>query len=158
MGYSRKDTATRSLSRLIEGVDFSAQVRESSGGRPSEEIRFSRDGFKQWGMLAGTDRGRQIRLYFIECEKRLQLGMNQPTALNQITDNLAQLSELVIGGLEQQKDQCGDCHHRLRQRLARHSTGHFLQALQLRRVSEVTLRLTYATSCSRSRAGQRIED
>lgn len=82
MGYSRKDTATRSLSRLIQGVDFSAQVRESSGGRPSEEILFSRDGFKQWGMLAGTDRGRQIRLYFIECEKRLQLGMTQPTALN----------------------------------------------------------------------------
>ena len=31
MGYSRKDTATRSLSELIEGIDFSAQVRESSG-------------------------------------------------------------------------------------------------------------------------------
>jgi hypothetical protein len=108
MGYSRKDTATRSLSRLIEGVDFSAQVRESSGGRPAEQIRFSRGGFKQWGMLAGTDRGRQIRLYFIECEKRLQLGMSQPTALNQITDNLAQLSELVIGGFSGVRAELGE--------------------------------------------------
>lgn len=86
MGYSRKDSATRSLSKLIEGVDFllhnSVEQTAGRGGHNREAVLFSRDGFKQWGMLAGTDRGRQIRLYFIECEKRLQLGMAQPTALN----------------------------------------------------------------------------
>ena len=39
----------RSLSKLIEGVDFSSQVRESSGGRPAEQVLFSRTGFKRWG-------------------------------------------------------------------------------------------------------------
>lgn len=96
MGYSRKDNAKASLSKLIEGVDYLAlkvqeQVRHQGGFRAvtKERILFSRDGFKQWGMLAGTDRGRQIRLYFIECEKRLQLGMAQPTALNQVMAEIA---------------------------------------------------------------------
>ena len=112
MGYSRKDNAKASLSKLIDGVDFlllKAQEQTSGrGGHNREAVLFSRDGFKQWGMLAGTDRGRQIRLYFIECEKRLQLGMSQPTALNQITDNLAQLSELVIGGFSGVRAELGE--------------------------------------------------
>jgi len=70
MGYSRKDTAARSLSKLIEGVDFSTQVRESTGGRPSEKILFRRTGLKRWGMAAGTKRGRLIQDYFLECERR----------------------------------------------------------------------------------------
>lgn len=102
MGYSTKGSATRSLGKLIEGVDFLTTRLESSGGRPSEQVRFSRDGFKQWGMLAGTERGRQIRLYFIECEKRLQLGMSQPTALNGLMEQIAlahqDLTHLVING------------------------------------------------------------
>ena len=82
MGYSTKSNAKASLSKLVAEVDFSCSLMKSTGGRPSELILFSREGFKQWGMLAGTERGRQIRLYFIECEKRLQLGMSQPTGMN----------------------------------------------------------------------------
>ena len=44
MGYSRKDNAKVSLGKLIEGIDFSCDVRESTGGRPAEQILFSRDG------------------------------------------------------------------------------------------------------------------
>jgi phage anti-repressor protein len=102
MGYSTKGSATRSLSKLVEGVDFLTVRLESSGGRPSETAAFSREGFKQWGMLAGTDRGRQIRLYFIECEKRLQLGMSQPTALNSVMNEIQvahrDLTQIVIHG------------------------------------------------------------
>lgn len=101
MGYSTKGNAKASLSRLIEGVDFLCDAIKSTGGRPAERILFSRDGFKQWGMLAGTDRGRQIRLYFIECEKRLQLGMSQPTALNASIDRLAATVERGLAGLYQ---------------------------------------------------------
>ena len=86
MGYSTKGSATRSLSKLVEGVDFllhnAVKQNLGSGGHNRETAVFSREGFKQWGMLAGTDRGRQIRLYFIECEKRLQLSMSQPTTMN----------------------------------------------------------------------------
>lgn len=109
MGYSRKDNAKASLSKLIEGVDYlvlkvQEQVPHQGGFRTAtkERILFSRDGFKQWGMMAGTDHGRQIRLYFIECEKRLQLGMSQPTALNAYMEQIAiahqDLTHLVING------------------------------------------------------------
>ena len=103
MGYSTKGNATRSLSKLIEGVDFHlSEVISARGGLPRQIVRFSRDGFKQWGMLAGTDRGRQIRLYFIECEKRLQIEMSQPTSLNQVMADIAvahkDLTEIVMHG------------------------------------------------------------
>ena len=106
MGYSTKGNATRSLTKLIEGVDFLLITADKQtigrGGHNRETAIFSRDGFKQWGMLAGTDRGRQIRLYFIECEKRLQLGMSQPTALNGLMEKIAlahqDLTHLVISG------------------------------------------------------------
>lgn len=106
MGYSRKDNAKASLSKLIEGVDFlllKAQEQTAGrGGHNREAVLFSRDGFKQWGMLAGTDRGRQIRLYFIECEKRLQFEMSQPTSLNQVMADIAvahkDLTEIVMHG------------------------------------------------------------
>ena len=83
MGYSRKDAAKRSLEKLLEGVDYqSTEMWTVAGGTPRHVVLFSHDGFKQWGMLAGTERGRQIRAYFIECEKQLQREMSQPTALN----------------------------------------------------------------------------
>lgn len=108
MEYSTKGNAKASLGKLAQGVDFLCRTIKSTGGRPAERILFSRDGFKQWGMLAGTDRGREIRLYFIECENRLQLGMSQPTTLNRISDNLAQLSELVIGGFSGVRAELGE--------------------------------------------------
>ena len=95
MGYSTKGSATRSLSKLVEGVDFLTVRLESSGGRPGETAAFSREGFKQWGMLAGTERGRQIRLYFIECEKRLQVGMNQPTAMNAALEKILERQQTL---------------------------------------------------------------
>jgi 5-methylcytosine-specific restriction endonuclease McrA/phage anti-repressor protein len=120
MGYSRKDSATRSLSKLIEGVDFllhtSVEQTTGRGGHNREAVLFSRDGFKRWGMAAGTDRGRQIQDYFLECERRLQLGMSQPTTLNSTLGAILQrqqelaerqmaahqdLTGIVIDGLNQ---------------------------------------------------------
>lgn len=100
MDYARKDNAVRSLNSLIEGEDYqSAEVRTVAGGSPRHSIRFSRVGFKRWGMLARTERGRQIRDYYIECEKRLQLGMSQPTAMNGVMDEIrvahAELAAIV---------------------------------------------------------------
>lgn len=109
MGYSRKQTAADSFSQMVAGVDYLVteerkQVPHQGGWRTVtlKKFRLSREGFKQWGMLAGTERGRQIRLYFIECEKRLQLGMNQPTALNSVMNEIQvahrDLTQIVIHG------------------------------------------------------------
>lgn len=103
MDYSTKGNAVRSLSKLVEGVDYHlSEVRSGAGGLPRQVILFSREGFKQWAMLAGTERGRQIRSYFIECEKRLQLGMSQPTGFNSLMDQIQaaqlDLTQIVIHG------------------------------------------------------------
>lgn len=72
IGYSRKDHAkTALLSSFADGVDFSRELGKSSGGRPSEEIRMSKNCFKQFCMMARTDKGREVRQYFIQCEENL---------------------------------------------------------------------------------------
>ena len=47
-------------------------------------------------MLSNTSRGRQIRLYFIEAEKKLQGEMAQPTVL---TQQLSQIAGEFLGNL-----------------------------------------------------------
>jgi anti-repressor protein len=47
----------------------------TSAGRPSTEYALSLDSAKQICMLSGTAKGREVRLYFIECEKRLKSVM-----------------------------------------------------------------------------------
>lgn len=72
IGYARKDYAIDALRRsFVQGRDFSGERRKSTGGRPSEEIRLTKDCFKQFCMLALTDKGREVRQYFIQCEEKL---------------------------------------------------------------------------------------
>ena len=107
--YARKDNATRAVenSGLVEGVDYllrrSAEQVQSANGviqtRERVRILFSRDGFKQWLMLARTDRGRQVRLYFIDIEKRYQRELGQMTPLEA---TVQKLGEYVMHGMHQQ--------------------------------------------------------
>jgi len=71
-GYKKKQDGVISVqNNLIEGVDFlRTTVKNPSGkGRSIIQIKMSCDGLKQFCLLARTDQGRQIRQYFIECEK-----------------------------------------------------------------------------------------
>lgn len=158
MGYSRKDNAKASLSKLIEGVDYlvlkvQEQVPHQGGFRTAtkERILFSRDGFKQWGMMAGTDHGRQIRLYFIECEKRLQLGMSQPTALNATIDRLAETVRTGLMGLycsnAEIKQELGD----LGQRVARLEEQQCDQLYVFIRSKDLTIKLGYTQNLEERR-------
>nr|WP_322714535.1 phage antirepressor KilAC domain-containing protein [Nostoc sp. ChiSLP03a]MDZ8215789.1 phage antirepressor KilAC domain-containing protein [Nostoc sp. ChiSLP03a] len=74
--YSTKASAKRALiSNFEEKVDylvFNISVENLSGGRPSEEIYLTKDCFKQLAMLSGTAKGREVRLYFLQCEKELK--------------------------------------------------------------------------------------
>ena len=71
LGYSRKDSAVDSLkSYFEEGIDFSTSNRKTSqGGRPSRSYFLTVSCFKELGMLCKTSQGKQIRKYFLECEK-----------------------------------------------------------------------------------------
>lgn len=78
-GYALKHHAKRRIETdLSLGTDFifptQAEVFTKSGewakgGRPSELIQLTCDGFKHFCLLAKTEKGRAIRQYFIETEK-----------------------------------------------------------------------------------------
>lgn len=59
---------------FIAGQDFSTKLSESTGGRPRTDHVISLDMAKEISMIQRTDKGKQARQYFIECEKRYQAG------------------------------------------------------------------------------------
>jgi len=75
VGYTRKDSAKEKLTRNFEkGLDYSAKwrsVAHSKGSTASrvEKIFLTVDAFKSFCMMAGTEKGKDVRKYFIECEK-----------------------------------------------------------------------------------------
>jgi|JFJP01.1.fsa_nt_gi Phage anti-repressor protein len=81
LGYTRKDSALDTLKSYFEdGVDFSASNRKSPmGGRPSHSYRLTLNCFKELGMLAKTSQGKQIRKYFLECEKIAKAKSERPS-------------------------------------------------------------------------------
>ena len=72
LGFSTKASAKRKLSNFIDEVDFSTGWLKSPNGRPSEQIVLTVDCFKSLGMMAGTEQGRLIRKYFIDCERAVK--------------------------------------------------------------------------------------
>lgn len=76
-GYSRKDVAKRKLAKMTQGCDFhrSAEMvdRPQGGGAKAEVFRMTCDAFKHFCLMAETDQGRNVRQYFIECEKKWRL-------------------------------------------------------------------------------------
>ncbi len=60
---------TPHLHELIEGLDFVRLPLQSSGGRPYEDIILGLDIAKHICMLSRTEKGKEIREYFIKVEK-----------------------------------------------------------------------------------------
>lgn len=83
LGFSTKGNAKRSFLKagFIEGLDFRVFIindKNSLGGRPVEGIKLSAECLKLWGMMAGTEKGHQVRLYFLECERIAKSLTGQP--------------------------------------------------------------------------------
>jgi phage anti-repressor protein len=77
-GYSNKANALRNLkSSFEETVDFSSTVMKNpQAGRPSISYALTNDCFKMFCMMAGTDKGKEVRRYYLECERLLKDGGN----------------------------------------------------------------------------------
>jgi len=71
IGYSTKQKAKNKLTNNFEEeIDFLTEwLKSPTGGRPSESLWLSVDCFKSLGMMAGTQKGKEIRHYFLECER-----------------------------------------------------------------------------------------
>lgn len=57
---------------FTDGEDFYSLLSESSGGRPSTDHVMTLDMAKEIAMIQRSERGQQVRRYFIEAEKRLR--------------------------------------------------------------------------------------
>lgn len=61
---------------FVENQDyivFSENGKNSKGGRPTKEYILSMDMAKELSMIERSDKGKQARRYFIECEKNLNI-------------------------------------------------------------------------------------
>lgn len=102
--YSRKDNAKSSLiENFIEELDFLIvkELGSLAVPRPKEKILLTIDCFKAWSMMANTTKGREVRLYFLECEKiaksktSFQLPTTFAEALQLAADQAKALEEAV---------------------------------------------------------------
>ena len=81
IGTAYKDWFPRMVEYgFVEGVDFCSKMSKTSpnGGRPSINHDLTIGMAKEICMIQRNERGKQARLYFIECEKRLK-GLNAPS-------------------------------------------------------------------------------
>lgn len=81
IGTAYKDWFPRMVEYgFVEGVDFCSKMSKTSpnGGRPSIDHDLTISMAKEICMIQRNERGKQARLYFIECEKRLK-GLNAPS-------------------------------------------------------------------------------
>ena len=73
-GYSTKQRAINKIYKLKEGTDFllnqNVKRTEGRGGSNNHQYLFTKDGFKHFLLMSNTNRGQQIRNYFIDVEKR----------------------------------------------------------------------------------------
>jgi phage anti-repressor protein len=76
IGYSRKNNAKQALQacNFVEGIDTLTyqQLGTLAAPRPEERIMLTVDCFKMWAMMARTKEGRAVRLYFLECERKIR--------------------------------------------------------------------------------------
>jgi phage anti-repressor protein len=72
LGYTRKDNAARAFQNcdLVEGLDYQEVLRnEELSGQTSIDYHMTIDAFKLWCMSARTEKGNEVRRYYLQIEK-----------------------------------------------------------------------------------------
>jgi phage anti-repressor protein len=84
IGYTRKDSAKDLLeARFDKGFDFSGEDRKNGKrGRPVEKIFLTVDCFKQFCMMAETEKGKQVRRFYLNCEEELKRRIEEERIQN----------------------------------------------------------------------------
>lgn len=82
IAYSTKGNAMTAFENagFVEGVDFRVFMenhKNPKGGRPLKKIKLTVDCLKSWAMMAGTPKGKEVRQYFLRCERELKARIVQ---------------------------------------------------------------------------------
>jgi len=92
-----------------DGKDFRSFLSESQGGRPAKEYHGTIDMAKELAMVERNEKGKQARLYFIECERRAKEGpalpdLSDPLVLQHLlADHLSKRIEAERRAIEAEK-------------------------------------------------------
>lgn len=89
LGYSRKDNAKRFLLSCDFSVGTDLLIREeptTTGiqAKPKETICLTVECLKMWAMMSNTEQGKQVRRYFLECEKIAKASVKPMTTCEMI--------------------------------------------------------------------------
>jgi phage anti-repressor protein len=83
IGYARKDNAVKALlNNFVENADFHLlrnKAEQVSGAKHVNEYRLTTDCFKSFCMMAGTEKGKEVRQYYLKLEK----AWNTPEAVEE---------------------------------------------------------------------------
>jgi phage anti-repressor protein len=93
---------------LVEHRDYEVSythVENPLGGRPSVEYFVSFDAAKHIGMLSNTDKGRQVREYFLACEKAVTMARTRPHDVVDLFPELKAIQELVVSVARYRQEQ-----------------------------------------------------
>lgn len=160
-GNARKSVERKSC--LIDGEHYllirsEKQVTSANGVTQSREtvtIWFSVEGFELWLLMLDTPRGHEIRQFFRECHKRLQLEMSQPTGMNAALEKILErqqaLSEdmscMVMHGFDRVDSRMNSFDNRL-SRLEEQQCD---QLYVFVRSKDLTIKLGYSTDLDQRR-------
>lgn len=85
---------------FVEGRDFSTNLSKSTGGRPSKEYYLTLETAKEVAMLQKTEKGKEARKYFIQCEQKLkELANNKRLEAYNKLNNTLETFKGIINGL-----------------------------------------------------------
>jgi len=82
--------------RLVENRDylvFAQKGENIEGGRPTTEYHLTLEAGKHIAMLSGTDKGFEVREYFLECEK---VAKQPSKSLQQVLSDPAAMRDLLL--------------------------------------------------------------
>jgi anti-repressor protein len=88
---------------FVEGVDFWTSLSESTGGRPATEYELTINMAKEISMIQRSERGKQARLYFLECERLAKAVKATTTPSYQIEDSIERAKAWIAEEEERRK-------------------------------------------------------